>query len=514
MRDLADFIGFVDAVHFSFTFTVFDGLAFIERFFAAGQADGYFDKSAFAEENLIGHDGGAFFFDAALQFAQFGFSEQEFALAPRHMVGIGTEFVFSDVKVANPEFSFFEHTIGVRQIGIAIADTFHFGTGKHNTGIKFVDEIIFVRRFAIGNLYLRSFLLFSHDLPLQKGCKCNGFRVQTIVSPLCGYFYVSGGVVTPKLFYICAMYELRQTPFGSHTRFDIFHKKSGNGFSIVPGQGANVLDIRFGDAPILDGYDSPEALEAGKWGKSSVLFPFPNRLAKGSYQWLGKTYQFPINNVATGNAIHGFVREMPFEVEYCFLAKDGASIRCFYDYDGRRDYYPFPFSLELAFTISNDGKFKVEIEVTNQGDTAMPFGFGWHPYFRLANAADAHSLKLPACEKVAIDEHMIPTGGRSVYSDFASNHVVGETVLDTCFQHLQATGTPKLTLSAAGRRLNVKASAKEFPFFQVFTPPHRESIALEPMTCNVDAFNNKQGLLTLQPDKQWKGKMEISLTDG
>jgi aldose 1-epimerase len=307
------------------------------------------------------------------------------------------------------------------------------------------------------------------------------------------------------------MYELRQTPFGSHTRYDIFHTKSGNSFSIVPACGANVLDIQFGGESILDGYDTPEALAAGKWGKSSILFPFPNRLNKGRYEWLGKKYQFPINNAATGNAIHGFVREESFEVEYCFLAKDGASIRCFYDYDGSRDYYPFPFTLEIEFTISNDGRFRVETEVTNAGDCAMPFGFGWHPYFRLAPTADAHELKLPACEKVGINEQMIPSGERTVYADFHTKKVVGETALDTCFQYTQSSGSPKLLLSAAGRRITLKASAKHSPFFQVFTPPHRESIALEPMTCNVDAFNNGQGLVSLAPDKSWKAGMEVVL---
>ena len=307
------------------------------------------------------------------------------------------------------------------------------------------------------------------------------------------------------------MYELRQTPFGSFTRYDIYHEKSGNGFSIVPACGANVLDIQFGGDSILDGYDTPEALAAGKWGKSSLLFPFPNRLAKGAYKWLGKKYQFPLNNVATGNAIHGFVRDEAFEVEYCFLAKDGASIRCFYDYDGSREYYPFPFSLEIEFTISNDGRFRVEIALSNLGECAMPFGFGWHPYFRLASAADAHSLKLPACEKVAIDETMIPTGGRSIYTAFQTQKPIEDTILDTCFQHANTNGSPKLTLSAAGRKLSIKATAKKFPFFQVFTPPHRESIALEPMTCNVDAFNNGQGLISLLPDKKWKGKMELTV---
>jgi len=64
-------------------------------------------------------------------------------------------------------------------------------------------------------------------------------------------------------------------------------------------------------------------------------------------------------------------------------------------------------------------------------------------------------------------------------------------------------------LEGNGRYLTMKAPIAQFPFFQVFTPPHRESVALEPMSCNVDAFNNKQGLVSLAPDKKWGGKISF-----
>jgi aldose 1-epimerase len=305
------------------------------------------------------------------------------------------------------------------------------------------------------------------------------------------------------------MYELIKTPFGKHTRFELRSPASGNGFSIVPGAGANVLDIQFKNHSILDGYTTPEELAAGKWGKSTVLFPFPNRLDEGKYKWLGETYQFPINNAATGNAIHGFVREEAFEVDYVFLSRNFASIRCFFDYMGDREYYPFPFSLELEFSIHESGKFELGIEVHNLHSDPIPMGFGWHPYFRLTEIADAHALQIPACEKVAIDKRMIPTGGRSKFSAFHALTFVEDTVLDNCFQSSKTSGMYQLMLEGKGRYLTMKAPVAQFPFFQVFTPPHRESIALEPMTCNVDAFNNKQGLVALAPDKKWKGKIDL-----
>lgn len=305
------------------------------------------------------------------------------------------------------------------------------------------------------------------------------------------------------------MYELERQSFGSHTRYHFYHKECGNGFSIVPAAGANVLQISFAHQHILDGYETPEALAIGKWGKSAVLFPFPNRLAGGRYTWNGKTYQFPINHAATGNAIHGFAREMAFEVQHVYLAREAASIRVSLDYDGRLAFYPFPFVLELEFSIFDDGVFQLGVSLENTGETALPFGFGWHPYFRLAGHADEHTLHLPASEQVLVGDNMIPTGERAQYNVFSKPKKVGDTVLDACFQYKKPKGKPTLALHQGGRQVKIFTPAKQFPFFQVFTPPHRESIALEPMTCNVDAFNNQQGLLTLHAGETWESTVEI-----
>ena len=307
------------------------------------------------------------------------------------------------------------------------------------------------------------------------------------------------------------MYELQKTAFGKHTRFTLHNPLNGNAFSVVPERGANVLDIRFSGESILDGFATPEELEAAKWGKSALLFPFPNRLDGGRYEWLGRRYEFPVNNAATGNAIHGFIRDVAFEVEYVFLARDEASILCSYAYGGERPCYPFPFALEIEFTIHDNGTFTLETACRNLHDQPIPVGFGWHPYFRLAGKADRHLMQLPACEKVVIDDRMIPTGRREPFAAFRRKTPVGDTILDNCFYNLSPAASCLLALEGAGRRVTVKAARRRFPFFQVFTPPHRESIALEPMSCNVNAFNNGEGLVALEPDKEWKGKIEISV---
>ncbi|MEI6410279.1 MAG: hypothetical protein WCR52_12905 [Bacteroidota bacterium] len=305
------------------------------------------------------------------------------------------------------------------------------------------------------------------------------------------------------------MYQLSIVSFGPYTRFDFSHEASGNAFSIVPGKGANLLNLHFGGVNVLDGYTSPEALKEAKWGKSVLLFPFPNRLDRGRYEWQGKSYVFPINNASTENAIHGFVRDEAFYTENIELGLHFASIRCRYDYDGSKAFYPFPFTFDVTFRIQDDGKFLLKTACKNLHDAPIPVGFGWHPYFRLSEKADDHTMRLPDCDLVEINERMIPTGARTAYRDFYRKKQVGDTFLDNCFATAKPSGKYKLALETAAHKLTVTADAAQCPFFQVFTPPHRESIALEPMSCNVDAFNNADGLCILHPGETWKSAMTV-----
>lgn len=310
-------------------------------------------------------------------------------------------------------------------------------------------------------------------------------------------------------FNLRGMYQIRIVPFGEFNKYVIEDTALGNGFSIVPEVGATVLDIWVAGSSILDGYEGPQALKAGGWGKSSVLFPFPNRLKDGQYEWEGYSYQFPINNMDTGNAIHGFVRSMPFRVTDSTATVHSASITVVYSYDGHLSYYPFPFELELTFAMEVN-RFWMQVQVQNLHVHSIPVGFGWHPYFRLSDRVEDLALTVPACKKVVIDDRMIPTGALDTFKEFEGGQKLGDTFLDNCFL---AEGDYELILRAENRQLAVKASMQDFPYFQVFTPPHRSSVALEPMSCTVDAFNNGGGLVRLMPGATWGASMELVVTD-
>lgn len=297
------------------------------------------------------------------------------------------------------------------------------------------------------------------------------------------------------------MFAHTQEAFGQFVVHHIKDPKTKTGFSIVPAQGGIILDIRFKDISIIDGYQTPIEVDLNNWGKSVLLYPFPNRLKDGQYQWEGQTYQFPLNDDQTQNALHGLGMTQAMNITKVVTDDQSGTLICQYSNQGKHDYYPFLFHFSAAFTITESG-FAVELSAKNQDQKAIPFGYGWHPYFSLSEKIEEVELQLPNLDLVGIDARMIPTGKRYAFDDFLKPKKIGTTVLDNCFA-TQTTPDNKIHIHLKGSKGSLdywqENQTGAYQFVQLFTPPMRKSIAIEPMTCNVDAFNNQDGLITLNP---------------
>ncbi len=312
------------------------------------------------------------------------------------------------------------------------------------------------------------------------------------------------------------MYNHLIEPFGSFKKHTI-KNTHGDSFSIVPEYGANLIDLKFKGQCVIDGFQTPDELAKGAWGKSIILFPYPNRLRDGRYTHEGKTYQFDINNVATQNSIHGFSNNVLMTVEGIEIDSSHGSILCTYKHDGSHKAYPFKFNFAVKFilserTPSEKGKeFAVEMTFVNHENKAIPMGLGWHPYYRISETADDTSLQMPECQLVMIDERMLPTGEKQPFEDFNQLKKIDSTFLDNGFFITEKTNKAEVILQSDTCKLVCwqETGFHKWNFVQVFTPPHRMSIAVEPMTCNVDAFNNKDGLVLLEPNESLSGKFGV-----
>ena len=297
------------------------------------------------------------------------------------------------------------------------------------------------------------------------------------------------------------MYQHRTTAFGPLVQHEFYSEASGNHLSIVPGFGANITRLSLSGKDIMERHQSYREMEINNWYKNLPLFPFPNRLDHGRYTWDGIDYQFKINDTITECALHGFAEYAPMQLTRTHVLPSSAHIDCRYDYTGGHEAYPFPFSLLLMFELSDEEGFNIWFTVENTGDKAMPFGMGWHPYFQLNDNIDQLTLQLPALELIGLDNRMMPTGKHYDYSEDGTSFQIGSKVLDNCFFVKQKGDRATVKLYDDSHELEYwqECGPEQLNYIQLFTPPHRKSIAIEPMSCNINAFNSGSGLWRMEP---------------
>lgn len=309
------------------------------------------------------------------------------------------------------------------------------------------------------------------------------------------------------------MYQQYTEPFGKFTRHVLTNPGSGNRMDIVPGKGGCLLALQLGNRAVIAGFESPEALDQNSGARSMPLFPFPNRLRGGTYDWEGQTYQFPKTDKAGPNAIHGLGRHVVMHITREKAERSQATLECTYDHTGEHPGYPFPFHFTMSYHLDDETGFRLEMVFSNRHDQAVPVGFGWHPYFQIGGPVNSAFLQLPSCEHVEVDEYKIPTGRRSSFDTFRAPRPIGDLELDDCLALTYAENPTEVLLQGENGRLRYwqETGPGKFNFLQVYTPADRKSIAIEPMTCNIDAFHNRQGLLILGPGQTARAACGVSL---
>ncbi|MGB1240873.1 MAG: aldose 1-epimerase [Chitinophagales bacterium] len=305
--------------------------------------------------------------------------------------------------------------------------------------------------------------------------------------------------------------------FGSHQKHTIHHSNLKTSFSIVPDCGGVLSDLflpsKNGLVNIVEAPRTYEEWQADNYCQSKWLLPFPNRLKSGKYQFEGKEYKFPINDHNGQNALHGFVADHKMQLQKVMLTPSYAQVTLEYLYDGNFTYYPFPFHLQIDYILM-ENQLVIEVDVRNISTQKIPIGLGFHPYFQLTSKADELELQLPKCKLIEVDNRMIPTGEKIPYTNFEKSTKIGNTSFDNAFKITSTTDyTHKIHLINTKKEIKLTYFQDPiFPYFQIFIPPHRKSVAIEPMSCNIDAFNNGEGLTVLEKGESWKGSFGVGLS--
>lgn len=271
---------------------------------------------------------------------------------------------------------------------------------------------------------------------------------------------------------------------------------------------------------------APEDFGAGQGrpsrGGIPLLFPFPGRIPGTTFRWEGKQYELEPGD-AFGNAIHGFALSRPWRV------MDQADNQVVGEFHAWRDdpelkrRWPADFRITAIYTILGH-KLDALYRLENPCDVPLPCGFGTHPYFRVplgSGKADDCVVRLPVSARWELKD-MLPTGRRIELPDAAivqAGQAYGELKLDDAFAGLcfeDGWCAASIRDPASGRTMTQRGDTT-FRECVVYTPPHREAICIEPLTCVPNCFELSSrgidaGLKVIPPGGSFTARVEISVS--
>lgn len=301
---------------------------------------------------------------------------------------------------------------------------------------------------------------------------------------------------------------------------------------VLPGHGSQLASLRLSPgagAPALEVLEGlpPERIRQAGWEHGTpVLFPFPGRLRDGTYNHGGRVYRMPGSG---RHPLHGLVGLVPWEVTGSGDGADGAWVATAVEHDDldvSPDAFPGSYRLEVVHRLGPDG-YRQEVRVRNVGDAPFPFGYGWHPHFRVplgsAGPRADCTLRLAARARWELSADLLPTGRRLAVSgsyDLREPNPLGDKSYDDPFTLLEPepNGGSRVELEDPAGRLRLWVwAAAEFPHWVIYAPRKSGIVAIEPYTCTPDAFNLETqgvptGLRELRPGEEWSTLLAVGLS--
>jgi galactose mutarotase-like enzyme len=293
----------------------------------------------------------------------------------------------------------------------------------------------------------------------------------------------------------------------------LLRREAGHAASaiVVPAWGANVVAGAVHHAellwptPLLESVDlATVALKPTSYG-IPLLAPTPGGVGpnqSGVFQYKGQSYRIA--------ARHGFLRQRAWNV----AESSPDALSCQLDVDpSSAGPGGFPFALKVRYDVQLlPNGLRLRIRFENVGDQTQPVDIGWHPYIYRGGAC---RVQIPAAERWELDREDEPTPTGTILTlgvsdDFRAARTipVGEH-WDETFTTLPESpalscwteeSAPVLTKSGGTamarvrRAVTFRTRAGEsgllpLRHLQLYTPPSRGAICIEPLSAPPDAIN-------------------------
>ena len=246
---------------------------------------------------------------------------------------------------------------------------------------------------------------------------------------------------------------------------------------------------------------SENVLEAS----SFPLVPFVNRIRGGRFSFRGREVRLQPNMAGDPSPLHGQGWLNPWRVEQA----GGADAVLSFDHEAGE--WPWDYEARQEFALDAAG-LSIHLICRNTSAEPMPCGLGQHPYFPCGPQT---RIETEVTQVWTIDEHVlplerVPAEGRF---DLRDRLVCGQDL-----DHGFGGWNGEARMSDPAWPYNVRLSALEARFFQLYSPPAGGIFVAEPVTHANAALNAPEeewpelGMRVLEPGEAMSLDMRLEVT--
>jgi len=327
---------------------------------------------------------------------------------------------------------------------------------------------------------------------------------------------------------------------------------------VLPGIGMNLLQLKAylpgkGDIQVLTTMDLPEAkkfleTDNDEFGNNAfkigaaMLLPYPNRI-RGKLSPDGKTLATMIaghklelpanwkgkNPGAEIHAMHGLILTSKFQNVKHHDGPQESTVTGMLHGANFAGHWLSDTDVDIGMTLKN-ATMDVYIIAKNVGDQEDPMAITFHPYFEFPSGDRKQArLHVPADMRAIVNNYddvfptgkLVPTKGSKYDFNAPEGAPLGDLFMDDCFTDLthdpDGGATIEVTDPAAKYGLRIRALSPHIKAVQIYAPPDKNFVAVEPQFNLADPYNKKiwgnrdTGMVLVQPGKSvsWHVRLEL-----
>lgn len=238
-----------------------------------------------------------------------------------------------------------------------------------------------------------------------------------------------------------------------------------------------------------------------------VLVPWSNRISSGGFSFGGRRHELQPNVEGEPFPIHGNGFSRPWDV----LAASADAVALRLDSDGPGS---FRYRAGLTYTL-RDGSLRMVLEVCNTGDEALPFGLGFHPWFRRSPEtellAGATGVWQETPQHLPLGTAPVPLPAKW---DFNRPGPLPEGFINNAF--VGWDGHAVIRWRDTGLQLRIAASPQLSTYILYSPGSEADFFCFEPVSHPVDAVNlpgppEAHGLVVLAPGQSMAASVTLAV---